>query len=160
MHRALAIPFLTGGLLVTTGCQNPGTSLDDVIQEHLDLRARRAAQQCECYQLYIDLTDPNNATFASEQACLASQPASTDDAVDCIKTVLGSSAYDNEGSIEAMQCYNSALQDSVECHAENALECSETASSHCTESDVANNSLCQGKLSDDEVSAIAQCAAQ
>jgi hypothetical protein len=160
MRRTPATPLLIGGLFVLHGCQSPGPTLEEVIRDYLDLRAQRGAQQCECYQLYVDVEDPDLTPFASEQECLASYPPSTGAAVDCIKAVLESSTYDAEGRVNIMQCYNTALQESTDCFTENTAECSPLASSHCTESDLANNSQCQGQLSDDEISTIIQCAMQ
>ena len=106
------------------GC-NQGPTLDEAIREWLEIRSEGSRENCVCYQLFIDLRNPEQGPYASEADCLAAVPEVTDTAVACIETVLESGPYKTKENIEIMQCYQAVAQEKRTCEAEKfADDCS------------------------------------
>jgi hypothetical protein len=145
-------------LACVIGCSR-GPTLDEAIHEWLEIRAEDDREACVCYQLFIDLRNPEQGPYASEQDCLAAVPEVTDTAVDCIETVLESGPYKTAENIEIMQCYQSVAQELRMCQAEKlADDCS--SPSDCTNLISQTYDDCAGQLSDDQREAIFLCRTQ
>jgi hypothetical protein len=154
-HRSrpgLAAAF---GLACTIGCSRDPT-LDEAIREWLEIRAEASREKCVCYQLFIDLRDPEHGPYATEEDCLAAVPEVTDTAVDCIVAVLESGLYKTPKNIEIMQCYQSVAQELRICEAEKlADDCS--SPSNCNNLTLQTYDDCAGQLSDGQMEAIFLC---
>jgi hypothetical protein len=140
-------------LACVIGCGR-GPTLDEAILEWLEIRADASREKCVCYQLYIDVSDPEHGPYASEQACLAAVPEVTHTAVDCIVAVLESGPYTTKENIEIMQCYQAVEQELRMCQAEElADDCSTPPD--CDSLTAYDD--CAGQLSDDQTEAIVLC---
>jgi hypothetical protein len=151
------VPLLAVAALTLLGCPDD-SELDKAIREYVELRVERGATECKCYQLFLNMDEPGNPAFTSEQECLATQPSGVEGSFGCIKSVLESSAYDTKGSTDVMRCYNAVIEEHIRCMEQYVAACEEPEFTDCGTATLGPDSLCQGKLSDDEVSTIVNCA--
>jgi len=97
--------------------------------------------------------------FSSEQECLdAFEQPPESETLGCIKAILQESGLDEEGRVEAVECYNDATVRLTDCYVRNG-ECSQVGVQQCSESDLTVQSRCQGELTADEVEAMERCLA-
>jgi hypothetical protein len=155
MWRTFATLPLLVTLFGTTACPSYDTRLDDAIRQYVEQREAEVEAGCECYQLFLNPNSLDHSMFATEEACLEILwPASEDDVLKCMKSVLDSSGYGTEDSIDIVKCYTAAIATTTDCYAQNAGECSQSACS----TDVAQIDECQGLLTSAEAEALYYCA--
>jgi hypothetical protein len=157
VKQTLGLPVLLAILPGITACPDHDSRLDDAIRQYVDQREAEVQAACECYQLFLNPSDFDHGFFTSKEECLATlgQP-SEEVAVTCIKSVLDSSAYGTEDSVDVVKCYTDVIAETADCYAQNAGACSQSACS----ADVNPPDECQGKLMDAEVEALYDCASR
>lgn len=137
----------------------PESTLDDTIREYLDLRYASVQNACECYHIFVDQDDPDLPYFESEQDCLASYPAPTDEAIHCIEDVLATGPYTEAGNIEVIECLAEAVRVDMACFSDEVSgTCSTSAYQDC--SAMNTSSLCGQALTADQRGTIMHCGRQ
>jgi hypothetical protein len=159
MRRIFALPVLLTILAGLTACPDHDASLDDALRQYVAQREAETEAGCECYQLFLNLgsieSSIENEVFTSKEECLETLlPVPEDDAVNCMKSVLDSSSYGTEDSVEVVKCYTEVIAKKTDCYAQNAGECSQSACS----SGIETVDKCQGNLTDTEAEAFYYCA--
>jgi hypothetical protein len=152
---AILLPLVT--LSGVTACPSHDTRLDDAIRQYVEQRETEVEAACQCYQLFLNPNSFDHGMFTSEEECLETLwPAPEDDVVKCMKSVLDSSGYGTEDSVDVVKCYTEAIGKTTDCYTQNAGECSQSACS----SDVDQIDECKGQLTSAEGEALYYCAVQ
>ena len=124
--------------LLVASCQK-GPTLDEVLEDYDRLRKELVAVTCACPEI---VGVP--VTFATEQECVEAS-GSVDLA--CMKQVLVDTSHEESKDIELLECYNAAIQVTIDCMRTNLEVCSATTGYDCSESKARDFDACQGPYS-------------
>lgn len=153
--------FTLFGAIALSGCHDSDPTLEEAIDEYLTIRHQSGKEFCSCYQLFIDLSDPDAGPFSSEEECLAAIPEPSTQGASCIKQILDSGPYDTTRNIGLMQCYTAAIRGGMDCFASKVAEgCSDTAQKDCELSASKDYKECAGEFTNDQAEAIIYCTVE